>query len=264
MSVLPTNCPSCDSLLEWSNSGVDLMCKNPLCDAKVGRALVHFFASIDIIDGFGPSTIEKLIENGVETIAEIYELQPDDFMFFGFGAKTSDNLYNELQQSLTRDLLDFKFIAGLGIVNLGAGNAKKMLKDYNVRDILYNCNYSDFVSTEGLGDITASNIVDYIDTNYEMIDDIYSLGFNIVSSKIEIKQSCFTNMGMVFTGKMSSNREDMQNLAIGLGAIVQNGVNKKTHYLVTGLNVGAKKISTATRLNCIIITEDQFYSMTNK
>lgn len=263
MIALPKNCPSCASELKWSKSGVDLMCANPLCDAKAGRSLVHFFSSIDIIDGFGPSTIEKLIENGVETIGDIYALMPDDFMMFGFGTKTSDNLFNELQQSLERELLDFKFIAGLGITNLGAGNAKKLLNRFSVEDILFDCDYNDFATTEGFGDIMASNIVDSLNANYDNILDIHNHEFNIVSSKIEVIQSCFTEKGVVFTGKMNSNREEMQNIATRLGAIVQNGVTKKTHYLVTGLNVGASKISKATRLGSIIITEEQFYNMAN-
>jgi len=257
---IPTNCPSCDSVLEWSDTGVDLYCHNQMCDAKVGRKIIHFFSSIDIIDGFGPSTIETLIENGIEDVCEIYDFDIEDFIEYGFGDKTSFNLYNELQESLTRELPDFKFISALGIPSLGKGGAKKLLEHYNVEEIITG-DYAIFACVEGFGDIKATEISQFIEDNEDYINSIYDLEFNIVSSKIETVDSCFTNKGMVFTGKMESNRQDMQDKAKGLGAIVQGGVTKKTDYLVTGAKVGQSKIDKAHKFGTKVISEQVFYSM---
>lgn len=64
---------------------------------------------------------------------------------------------------------------------------------------------------------------------------------------------------VVFTGKLrDGTREEMGSAAEEAGAVVQKEVNKKTHYLVIGDDVGEKKISKAKELGVRIVTEKEF------
>ena len=62
----PTNCPSCDSELEWVNDS--LYCRNHLCPAQNAKAVEHFAKTMKI-KGLGPASIRKL---GWTCPSEIY------------------------------------------------------------------------------------------------------------------------------------------------------------------------------------------------
>ena len=50
----PTQCPSCDSVLEWVND--QLFCRNRACPAQNSKAVEHFAKTIKI-KGLGPAAI---------------------------------------------------------------------------------------------------------------------------------------------------------------------------------------------------------------
>lgn len=67
------------------------------------------------------------------------------------------------------------------------------------------------------------------------------------------------DLKVVFTGKMEEGtREEMQELAEEHGAIIQKAVNGSTDLLVTGANVGQKKLEKAQSLGISIISEQDF------
>ena len=64
----PTNCPSCHSILEWTND--QLFCKNDNCPAKSSKLVEHFAKTLKI-KGLGPKTVEKL---SLDSINKIYDI----------------------------------------------------------------------------------------------------------------------------------------------------------------------------------------------
>jgi NAD-dependent DNA ligase len=67
---------------------------------------------------------------------------------------------------------------------------------------------------------------------------------------------------VVFTGKLrEGTREEMGSAAEEAGAVVQKEVNKKTHYLIIGDDVGEKKISKAKELGVRVVTEAEFLAV---
>jgi len=54
------------------------------------------------------------------------------------------------------------------------------------------------------------------------------------------------------------SRDEMQEQARALGALVQSGVNSKTDYLVCGENVGANKIAKAKTSGTVILSEEEY------
>jgi DNA ligase (NAD+) len=103
------------------------------------------------------------------------------------------------------------------------------------------------------------------DTFQHMMD----LGFNLertpLASEMAAISSPIAGKHMVFTGKMTrGSRQQIQNGARTLGAIVQSAVSSTTDFLVCGENVGPKKLEKASKLGVSIITEDEFYRLTDQ
>jgi|TARA_R110000744_G_scaffold236940_5_gene354448 DNA ligase (NAD+) len=65
---VPSNCPSCNSILEWVNDL--LFCKNDNCSTRSAKKIQHFAKSL-YIKGLGPRSIEKL---GLASIVDLYYL----------------------------------------------------------------------------------------------------------------------------------------------------------------------------------------------
>lgn len=260
MSIIPTNCPSCNSKLEWSSTGIDLYCLSIYCEAQNGRSLTHFFGMLNNLDGFGPKTIETLINNGYDTIPKIYGMDYNDFKMCGFGDKTTMNLGSELELSRTRPLQDYRFIAALGIPDLGIGGAKKLLENYDHTEILFSIDIHDIIGVDGFGYNKGDSISQYLYDNKELLEEIYVIGFNIIHEEIKVVESIFTGKRMTFTGKMAQNRGAMEKFAKSIGAIV-TGVNSKSDFLVIGDKAGKNKLDAATKFNVEVISEEKFISI---
>lgn len=260
---LPSSCASCGTKLEWSKTGVDLYCRNINCDAKNGRNLLHFFQVLNNLDGFGPKTIENLIENGYDTIPKIYSMSYADFQDCGYKHKTIMNLGTELVESKTRELPDYRFIAALGIPDLGIGGAKKLLEHFDWEKILFHLEANELILIDGFGINKCKSILWFLEDNEELIREICNLNFNIIHEKIEVKESSITGKRICFTGKMEANRQDMQKSAGELGAIPVGSVNSKTDILVCGAKVGANKTNAAEKHGTTMLTEKEFFDLIN-
>lgn len=260
-SILPSICPTCNFPLEWNKTKIDLFCYNDNCSAKNNRQLLHFFQMLNNLDGFGPKTIEILIENGFDTIPKIYSMDYNDFKNCGYKHKTIMNLGTELEESKTRELPDYRFIAALGIPNLGIGGAKKLLENYCWEDILFDINHQEILEIDGFGYNKCDSILSYFEDNKKLLLDISSLNFNIIHEKIKVTESPITGKHICFTGKMLGIRLEMQKNAESLGAISMGSVNSKTNILVRGEKVGKNKLEAANKFGTVVITEQEYYEL---
>ena len=250
------HCPSCNSSLEWSENIVDLLCVNNLCEAQTSRGLIHWFGVTAVTDGFGPATIDILIENGYDTIPKIYNMQFSDFKRCGYKLKTTMNLGSELESSKSRPIPNYRFLAALGINHLGIGSAKKFLEEYDIMDIFL-VDREALSNIDGFGNIKSEEIFSEMNHRHSEIRDIFNLNFNIVKETIEVTESPFTGKRLTFTGKMSGVRKEMENHAKSLGAII-TGVNSKSDYLIIGENVGSNKMNAAEKFGITILTEKEY------
>lgn len=89
----PTHCPSCNSVLEWSNHL--LYCRNSACPAQSSKKVEHFAKTLKI-KGLGPAAISKL---GLTDIDEIYLLSQEDIAAALSSEKLAEKLYSEIQKS---------------------------------------------------------------------------------------------------------------------------------------------------------------------
>jgi DNA ligase (NAD+) len=262
-----TKCPSCSEGVTWQNDF--LMCTNSDCSARKATSLYYWFKTLKSADGFGPKTIEVLVENGKIKLEDVYELQISEFEKMGFGSKQSKNLYNSLQTSLKTETEDAKFLAAFGIEHLGTGESRKLLSHYKL-ETLKDLSKGDISDIKGFGKKTSASIVDGMTTRWSTIKHMLDLGFVLqrtmtIKEKEELVASLdhdLVGKKVLFTGTMASgmNRDQMQDQARKLGIDVKGGYSKSLDYLVIGGDVGPGngKFDKATTNGNTILSEAEY------
>lgn len=261
---LPEFCPSCNSHLLWESD--HLICPNKSdCPAQTENTLIHFFKTLGNNDGFGPKVIEKLSLLGKKHIHEIYEIQPHQFMSYGFGEKTSQNLFDQLKASKEIEVEDWRFLSAFGVSRLGGGNCEKLLQHHSLTE-LFHLSVEDIVQIDGFAQISAEAIVEGLHNIREEFFKVYELGFTLSrtsqASIDQALQSSIAGKAIVFTGKMlRGSRGDMEKQAKTMGAKPMKSVTSKTDLLVAGVNVGANKMNDATKHGVEVLTEDEYLAL---
>ena len=260
---IPTTCPVCATPLETNNDF--LICPNQHCPAQVRQTIEHWFKTLGNADWYGTKTVEKLVDNGIHTLEQVYALTEQDFTDMGFGPVQSNNLFQALTISRTSPVEDWRFLAAFGIPDLGKGDSRKLLEHHPI-DTLTTITPEDILAINGFGDITSRSISQGIARIRSTMEHMLELGFNLeptpLAKDMAALDSPITNKGIVFTGKMvHGTRQDMQNMARAQGAKVQTAVSGATDYLVCGEKVGAKKRAQAEKLGTKVISEQEFLEM---
>ena len=129
----PTHCPDCNTELQLSKTGIDLICPNAQgCHAQiVGRLSYYCQRNLGNIAGMSDKTLDKfIIELGIKDVADLYDLPWDKIQELeGFGTKSVEKLKYSIEKS--RTISDYKFLAGLGIEGIGPEVAKLICEVIN-------------------------------------------------------------------------------------------------------------------------------------
>jgi DNA ligase (NAD+) len=261
---LPRQCPACGLPLSWK--GDFLRCTHMNCPAQTERRISHWFRTLGNADWFGIKTIQKITAAGYDTLEKIYTLREQDFTAMGFGPVQSRNLAQALQISRTKPVEDWRFLAALGIPDLGVGDSRKLLQHFTLEDL-------PDVSTErieqisGFGEITSRSIVEGLVEVCDTLLHLLALGFTLERTPpatSEPANSPIAGKNVVFSGKMQGgSRENMQAEARRLGAHVQSTVSGSTDYLVCGEKVGATKRDRAMQLGVRTLSEEEYDQLIN-
>lgn len=263
---LPEFCPSCNAHLIWESD--HLMCPNKSdCPAQTENTLIHFFKTLGNVDGFGPKVIEKITTFGIKHIHEIYDLDQEEFVGFGFGEKTSQNLVDQLKASKEIEIEDWRFLAAFGVSRLAGGNCEKLLQHHSLTE-LFDISVEEMVKIDGFAQLSAEAIVEGLENVKEEFFKVYGLNFNLSETPkltdVNTDNSPIAGKLVVFTGSMQQgSRGDMEKQAKSLGAKVGKSVSGKTDYLVTGDKVGENKINAAIDKGVKVISEEDYLSLIN-
>jgi len=122
----PDHCPSCQTKLQLTETGIDLFCPNTdSCPAQVLGRLSYFTSrNLGNIPGLSDKILEKFIEKfQIKDIYNLYNLPLDEIQELeGFGQKSRENIQNSIENS--KNIKAYKFLAGLGIDGIGPEVAK--------------------------------------------------------------------------------------------------------------------------------------------
>jgi len=257
---IPKNCPSCGNKLSWDSDF--LMCFNhKSCQDQIIGKIIYFFKILANNDGFGQATIQKLYNEGIRQVSDIYLLTEDQLISMGFGEKTSQNLINQLIRSRQESIEDWRFLAAFGVQRLGMGNCENLLKSYPI-DKVFNLSVETISNISGFAELTAVVIFDGLLSIKDQYETLVSGGFQLEktlsTSNINERNSLFNNKKIVFTGVMSESRVELEKQAKALGIIVGKSVSSKTDFLIIGENVGHSKIKAAKFHEIEILTEAEY------
>ncbi|PKK98897.1 MAG: DNA ligase [Tenericutes bacterium HGW-Tenericutes-2] len=261
-----SDCPVCLFPLIRKPGEADHYCSNPDCPGKNINQLIHFSSRVAMdIDTLGERVVEIFHELGyLNNIPDIYKLHQfkDELKEIpGFGDKKVDKLMEAINNSKNQTL--DKLLFGLGIKHVGAKVAKTLVKYYSTMDELMHANYEDLLEINEIGEMIAQSIVTYFSnpTNRDLINDLKSLGLNMVFEKESVLEHAFNGKTIVLTGKLNIfSRDQASDIIEKLGGKVSSSVSAKTDLLVAGEDAGSK-LKKANELGIKVIDEEEFKVM---
>ena len=261
---LISNCPSCEQKLTWD--GDFLRCTNhDACPAQTHTGLFYWFRTLGSADGFGPKSIEKIVDGGYNNLKKIYGMKKKNFQDLGFGDKQSENLEAALRTSQTTTVEDARFLAAFGIPNLGIGDGRKLLANFKISE-LDQVTEEKLEAIKGFGKKTSKSIAQALKERWPTIKHIYDLGFSLeettlASEKKEII-SPISGKAVLFTGTMKhGKRSEMQAEARDLGARVLSSVSKKLEILVIGEEPSQSKVNKAKKYGIQVMAEADYLKL---
>ena len=202
---------------------------------------------------------------GYDSLEKIYAMTTPDFAALGFGPVQSANLAEALRISRAKAVEDWRFLAALGIPDLGVGDSRKVLQHFSLEE-LPDLDAQRILGISGFGEITSRSITQGLAEVRSTLRHLLNLGFNLEPTRRDIGAAMqagpLAGKNLVFTGKMQrGSREAMQAEARRLGANVQSAVSGTTHYLVCGEKVGASKREKAAQLGVQMLSEEEYYQL---
>ncbi|MGB4609327.1 MAG: NAD-dependent DNA ligase LigA [Saccharofermentanales bacterium] len=266
---LPQHCPVCGAPTEYLDDGANLYCTGSDCPAQLARK-IEYFASKSAMDieGLGESTVERLLDKGhLNHLSDIYRLFEKREQLISEGdigrTKRVDNLLNAIEKSKLNTF--DRFVAALGIHNIGPQTAKNIIEYFPDIDLLANAKQEDLLLVPDVGPTSAQAIVDYFaqEQTQTLIAEFKQSGLNMVydSSQKTQDNQVLQDLRFVLTGTLPTmSRSEARKIIENHGGNVSSAVSTKTDYVVAGENAGSK-LTKAQQLNIKILTEAELLAM---
>lgn len=269
---VPEHCPACGGRTEirMENDVKSLYCPNPFCSAKKVKLFSHYVSRDAMnIDGLSEATLTKMIDKGfLSELYDLYELKQYQSAIVemeGFGEKSCANLLHSIETSRNTTLP--RFVYGLGILNIGAANAKLLCKHFGYDlTALMEASVEDMVEIEGIGEVIAASVRDYFDNehNQKTVGRLLQyLTFEEMPKESGDSQPLADKI-FVITGSVThfKNRKELKERIEALGGKVTGSVSKNTSYLINNDNLSnSTKNKKAKELEIPILTEEEFLEM---
>ena len=267
---IPERCPVCGGeVIVRDNDGVKTAyCNNPECEGKLLNRLNHFLGKKGLdVKGISKMTLDKLMDWGwINNITDVYKLQEHRNEWInkaGFGVASVDKILAAIEESKNSDL--DKFIAALGIPEIGSNAAKKLANVFNTYEDFRAAIMTDddrLYRIDGIGEIMIQYMRDF---DYTESDELYSF-MNIVPYRQEeiTTSNSITGKTFVITGKLTrfKNRVALKRDIESHGGKVTESVSKNTDYLINNdIKSTSTKNKKALDLNIPIISEDEYCYM---
>ena len=265
--VMPALCPSCghEVVKENTQDSITTRCINPACPAQKLRSIAHFVSKDAMnIDGMGPQVIEALLSaHVIENIPDIYLMKEKEDEIAGIdrmGKKSAQNLITAIEKSKEAGLE--RLLYALGIRQVGAVAAESIAARFGTLDGCMTASYDDFCSIDDIGEITATNLVEFFENveNRRLCERLKELGVK-TEAVAEKHTDTFAGLTFVLTGTLPNmTRDEASEKIKAAGGKVSSSVSKKTSYVLAGEEAGSK-LAKAKELGVKIIDEDRFIEM---
>jgi len=258
----PEACPACGSVVVAEDKFT--YCPNHACPARVVLGIVHFVSKAGLaMDGVGEKWIEKLVQAGLlKSPADLFTLTRGQLQNFErMGAKSAENFVASVAEGGKNATLA-RFIAALGIEQVGEQTAKELARNFVDMDELAQAEESALMGLKDVGPKVAASIRAFFanEGNRAMLARFKELGLwpsgGAPSGNLPLAGKTF-----VFTGGLPGmSRPEAQKLVEGLGASCSGSVSRKVDYVVAGEEAGSK-LAKARDLGLAILDFPQFLDM---
>ena len=268
----PKYCPICrhETINE---TDVLIKCSNNECNARIIGQIIHF-CSKDCMDikTIGERVAEDLVNEGiVEDISELYCLKnvytPEtlaEVLGEGYGVKSCQKMFDAIEESKNKPFANV--LAGLSIPGVGKVVGRLLANKFKNIDNLLNADYIDLVNIEGIGDIMAIDIINWVndDNNRDICRYLKVNGLKMSVDDVEIKPTVEDRgIKVCFTGKSYKFKGDKVEDYLKDNGFTIAGVSRSLDYLITGVKPGGSKVNKAQDYGVKIISEIEFYEMFN-
>jgi len=263
----------------WDENGVNIVLDNPDENPIVRRKRVeHFFNVLDV-PNFKTGMVEKVIENGYDTIPKILNMSRKNLLEMdGVKEKLAEKIYSGIKKKYDKaSLVDL--IAGTTLFGKGFGRRKAKPIIENIPNILEiditdpvqkETLYQKIVSLKGFSDISAQKFISGWGKFKQFYHTLPKIDFkkqSIKKKKIMIKKKSSTksetksdsihgNRIYVFTGCRAT--DDLKEDIIDCGGIIEDRIKKGVTHLVVkdGNYKQTSKVKAAISKGIKIITLD--------
>jgi len=240
MLKIPTECPSCGSVLIIVNN--QLFCKNKNCPAQTLKTIQHYCRTVGI-KGMGEKTLEKL---DFEDIHDLYEFSVYYYVD-RLGETIGRKLFKEVQQSKTVPLN--VSLAAFSIPLVGETASKKLGA---LGGTIYDIS-KESCKQAGLGEKATQNLLNWIESQ-----EYVGLPINL-SFEEQTASETSKNISVCITGKLLNfkTRSDAAKYLESLGFTITDSVTKTTNILIDEEGKASSKREKAEKLNIPIITIEE-------
>lgn len=261
--MVPTNCKFCGCPIEVSSDLMHISCSNPDCDSKIGRK-IEIMAKALGIDNIGLKVAAELADRpSVKSPLDIFSFNEEDFIgICGWKKPMAAKVYREIHKDLSNLPFD-RFIRACQIKRVGDGSSKVLARVCPTIEKLLSVSVNDLVTCgdRSFGADSSTQVVDYIQTNKDMIKELYDIvypnGRNVSgTSSSQINTGTICNA--VVTGSLSVSRKDFQEIYSAKGVKFQSDVSSTTNVLVCNSPSSSSKSKKAKQFGIPIMTEEEF------
>jgi DNA ligase (NAD+) len=251
--MLPvTYCPSCETRLATTASGVDLVCPNPVCEGRVLYKLENFLLA-NGVEEVTATTIKKL---GVNSIIELMELDDMDLMGIeGFGASRISTIINQIKR--VYQTTPAQLLKSFGITGLGKTMSADLLSHYTLDDLIEGLPEEYYLKIDGIGEVMAERISQEVPQYREVYDYLIENGLTFE----EKTGDALKGKKVVLTGRSEIKRGELTKLIEAQGGLVK-GMSKSVDMLFTNSpNSTTSKMKKAKEYGIEINSYDVLYDI---
>jgi len=238
--LAPTNCPSCDSDLEYINE--ILYCFNKMCPAQWDKKLENFAKHLKI-KGLGPATINKL---EILDFPELYELTVGEITVRLGSEKMAKKLVNEVAKSTSIDLQTL--LPAFSIPLFGRSASRKLCeKISSIEDVsVESC------TEAGIGPKATANLMAWLETEFYPNRYDKLLPFSFKTKKVIKRETVGT---VCISGRLTSfpSKAHAEKVLEQHGYVVKSSLTKDCTHLINESGIESAKTQTALERGVIII-----------
>ncbi len=239
------DCPHCHVKAVYISP--HMYCPNNNCQGKAKKILLNFFKKTDMM-GFGESTVDTLVNNGIVEISDLVTKKID---WRGlFGTKIGVKLMKEFDSN-ARVLTVSKFLGSLGIYGIGRREIDNIVTTLKIPNLsaFAKVTPKELLTVKGIGPTMVRTLllglIEKQDTINAYIDAFYDYVGYVNSSPATTAPT--TNIIVCFTGKGPQSREILSADALKRGFAIRDDITSDLTHLVASDHTTGKALKAANK-----------------